>query len=92
MKGKRYTNNPIIGILEAHEVRTKVAHLVREYGELEQRFYCWKSKFGGMKVSQAKRLRELEQTNAHLKKTEPPRIFQRVVNLTQAAMADSCRC
>lgn len=68
MKGNRYTEEQIIGFLKAHESGMKVADLVREHGFSEQSFYRWKSKFGGMEVSEAKRLRELEAENGRLKK------------------------
>ena len=68
MKGKRYTEEQIIGILKAHEAGAKVADLVREHGISEQSFYRWMSKYGDMEVSEAKRLRELEAENARLKK------------------------
>ena len=68
MKGKRYSEEQIIGILKEHEAGVKVADLVRQHGISEQSFYRWKSKFGGMVVSEAKRLRELESENARLKK------------------------
>jgi len=68
MKGKRYTEEQIIGILKAHEAGAKVGDLVRKHGISEQSFYRWKSKYGGMEVNEAKRLRELEQENTRLKK------------------------
>jgi putative transposase len=68
MKGKRYSEEQIIGILKEHEAGAKVVDLVRQHGISEQSFYRWKSKFGGMEVSEAKRLRELESENARLKK------------------------
>lgn len=68
MKGKRYSEEQIIDILKAHEAGAKVADLVRKHGISEQSFYRWKSKFGGMEVSEAKRLRVLEAENAKLKK------------------------
>lgn len=68
MKQKRYTEEQIIGFLKAHEAGAKVFDLVREHGFSEQSFYRWKSKFGGMEVSEARRLRELEAENARLKK------------------------
>ena len=55
MKGKRYTNEQIIGFLKAHESGVKIGDLVRQHGFSEQSFYRWKSKFGGMEVSDAKR-------------------------------------
>lgn len=68
MKRKRYTEEQIIGFLKAHEQGTKLPDLVRKHGFSEQSFYRWKAKFGGMEVSDAKRLRELEAENARLKK------------------------
>jgi putative transposase len=68
MKRKQYSTEQIIGFLKAHEAGTKVAELVRKHGFSEQSFYRWKSKYGGMDVSDAKRLKELEHENARLKK------------------------
>ena len=68
MKRKRYTDEQIIGFLKAHEAGPKLADLVRKHGFSEQSFYRWRSKFGGMEVSDAKRLKELEAENARLKK------------------------
>ena len=68
MKRKRYTEEQIIGILKEHEAGVTVQDLVRQHGMSEQSFYRWKSKYGGMEVSEAKRLRELEAENAKLKK------------------------
>ena len=68
MKGKRYTEEQIIGFLKAHEAGARIGDLVREHGFSEQSFYRWKSKYGGMEVNEAKRLKELEDENARLKK------------------------
>ena len=68
MKRKRYTDEQIIGILKEHETGAKVPDLSRRHGVSEQSIYRWKSKFGGMEVSEAKRLRELEAENSKLKK------------------------
>lgn len=68
MKRKRYTEEQIIGILKEREAGATVPDLVRRHGMSEQSFYRWKSKYGGMEVSEAKRLRELETENARLKK------------------------
>ena len=68
MKSKRYTEEQIIGFLKARESGAKVTDLVCQHGFSEQSFYRWKSKFGGMEVSEAKRLRDLESENARLKK------------------------
>ena len=71
MKHKRYTEEQIIGFLKAHEQGAKLPDLIREYGFSEQSFYRWKSKYGGMEVSEAKRLRDLEAENARLKNYWP---------------------
>ena len=68
MKRKRYTEEKIISILKEHEAGASVPDMVRRYGIAENTIYRWKSKFGGMEVSEAKRLRELEQENAKLKR------------------------
>ena len=68
MKRKRYTEEQIISILKAHEAGTSVAELSRKHGIVENTIYRWKSKYGDMEVSEAKRLRELEQENAKLKR------------------------
>ena len=68
MKRKRFTEEQIIKALKQHESGVKVAEICRELGIVEQTFYRWKSKFGGMDVSEAKRLKALEEENAKLKK------------------------
>lgn len=68
MKRKRYTEEQIIAILKEHEAGASVPQLARRHGVSENTIFRWKSKFGGMEVSEAKRLRELEQENARLKK------------------------
>ena len=68
MKRKRFTEEQIIKALKQHESGVKVADICRELGIVEQTFYRWKSKFGGMDVSEAKRLKALEDENAKLKK------------------------
>lgn len=68
MKRKRYTEEQIISILKQHEAGRSMVDLAREFGIAENTLYRWKSKFGGMEVSEAKRLRELESENARLKR------------------------
>jgi putative transposase len=68
MKGKRYTEEQIIGILKEHEAGMPAQDVIRKHGIANGTFYRWKSKYGGMEVSEAKRLRELEAENARLKK------------------------
>jgi len=67
MKRKRYSEEQIIGVLKQHEAGTPVKDLVRQAGVSEQTFYRWKSKYGGLEVSEAKRLRQLEDENRKLK-------------------------
>ena len=68
MKRKRFTEEQIIGILTEHEAGAKYADLCRKHGMSEGTFYNWKTKYGGMTVSDAKRLKALEDENARLKK------------------------
>ena len=68
MKRNRFTDEQIIGILKEHEAGTPVSELCRKHGVSDASIYKWKAKFGGMDVSEAKRLRALEEENAKLKK------------------------
>ena len=68
MKKKRFTEEQIIGILREQESGAKVADLARKYAVSEATLYNWKAKFGGMDVSEAKRLKAFEEENARLKK------------------------
>jgi putative transposase len=68
MKKKRFTEEQIIGILREQEAGAKVSDLARRYAVSEATLYNWKAKFGGMDVSEAKRLKALEEENAKLKK------------------------
>ena len=68
MKRKRFREEQIIGVLREHELGAKTADLCRKHGISEATFYNWKSKFGGMDVSEARRLKQLEGENARLKK------------------------
>ena len=65
---KRYTDEQIIGFLREAEAGIPVKELCRKHGFSDAAFYLWRNKFGGMSVSEAKRLRELETENARLKK------------------------
>ena len=82
MKRTRFMDEQIIGILSEHEASAKCADLCRKDGMKEGTFYNWKDKFGGMKVSQAKRLKALENENANLKKL----LAEQILDL--AAMKD----
>ena len=68
MKRKRFSEEQIIGVLKEHDSGVKTADLCRKHGISEATFYNWKSKYGGLEVSEAKRLRVLESENAKLKK------------------------
>ena len=65
---KRFTEEQIIGFLREAEAGLPVKELCRRHGFSEASYYLWKSKFGGMSVSDAKRLKELETDNTRLKK------------------------
>ena len=67
MKKSRFTESQIISILKEAEGGAKVADLSREHGVSAQTIYNWRSKYGGLEVSEAKRLRELEEENRQLK-------------------------
>nr|WP_121991101.1 MULTISPECIES: IS3 family transposase [Brucella/Ochrobactrum group] len=68
MKKQRFTEERIIAVLKEQEAGMKVADLCRKYGISDATFYNWKAKYGGMEVSEAKRLKALEEENAKLKK------------------------
>src|SRR5690242_21145738 len=67
MKKGRFTPEQIIGVLKQHEAGRKVQELAREIGVSEATIYTWKSKYGGMDVSEAQRLKSLEDENRRLK-------------------------
>ena len=68
MKRSRFSEEQIIGILKDHEAGVSVADLCRKHGVSDASNYKWKAKFGGMDVSEAKRLKALEDENAKLKR------------------------
>ena len=67
MKRKKFSEEQIIAILKESEAGAKNLDLCRKHGITEQTFYRWRSKYGGMQVSEAKRLKELEAENRKLK-------------------------
>jgi putative transposase len=68
MKRKRFSEEQIIGVLREHEAGAKTADLARKHEVSEATIYNWKAKYGGLEVSEAKRLKALEEENARLKK------------------------
>ena len=67
MKKTRHSEEQIIGVLKQMDAGRKVSELARELGVSEATLYTWKSKYGGMEVSEARRLKELEEENRRLK-------------------------
>jgi putative transposase len=68
MKRSRFTEEQIIAILKEQEAGAKTAEVCRRHGISDATFYNWKAKYGGLEVSQARRLKALEDENARLKK------------------------
>ena len=68
MKRKRFNEEQIIAVLKEHEAGARVPDLARRHGVSEHSIYRWKSKYGGLEISEAKRLRELAVENAKLKR------------------------
>ncbi len=68
MKRNRFTDDQIIGILKEHEAGMPISELCRKHGVSDASIYKWKAKFGGMDISEAKRLKTLEDENTKLKR------------------------
>jgi len=67
MRGKRFTEEQIIRVLKEGEAGAKPGELCRRHGITEQTYYRWRRKYGGLEVSEAKRLKALEEENRRLK-------------------------
>lgn len=67
MKSKRFSEEQIIGILKQAQAGMKIVDLCRQHGISDATFYNWRSKYGGMEISEAKRLKTLEKENKQLK-------------------------
>lgn len=68
MKRSRFSDEQIIGILKEHQAGLSAIELCRKYGVSDATFYKWRSKYGGLEVAEAKRLKALEDENAKLKR------------------------
>jgi len=68
MRASRFSEEQIIGILREHEAGAKTPELYRRHGISDATFYKWKAKYGGLEVSEARRLKALEDENRRLKK------------------------
>lgn len=68
MKRSRFSETQIIGILKEADAGMKVMEICRKYGISDATYYNWKSKYGGLQISEVRRLRELEAENAKLKR------------------------
>ena len=68
MKRSRFTQEQIIGVLKEHQAGATAPDLCRKHGISEATFYAWRSKYGGMEVSDARKLKGLEEENARLKR------------------------
>ena len=68
MKRSRFTEDQIIGVLKEHQAGIPTAELCRRHGISDATFYNWRSRYGGMEVSDARRLKSLEDENRRLKK------------------------
>jgi len=79
MKRSRFTEEQIILILKEHEAGMATADLCRKHGISQATFYNWKAKFGGMDVSEAKRLKALEDENGKLKRLLADAMLDNVV-------------
>ena len=79
MKRSRFTEEQIIGILREQEAGIPVADLCRKHGLSSPTFYKWKAKYGGMDVSEARRLKALEDENAKLKRMLADSMLDRAI-------------
>ena len=68
MKRSRISDEQIIGILKEHQAGLSALEMCRKYGISDATFYTWRKKYGGMEVSEARRLKSLEEENAKLKR------------------------
>ena len=79
MKRTRFSEEQIIGVLKEAEAGAKTGELARRHGVSEATIYNWKAKYGGLEVSEAKRMRSLEDENAKLKRLLADTMLDNVV-------------
>ena len=79
MKRLRFSEEQIIGVLKEAEAGAKTGELARRHGVSEATIYNWKAKYGGLEVSEARRLRTLEEENSRLKKLLAEAMLDNVV-------------
>ena len=87
MKRKQSTEEQIITILKEAEAGAKVGDLIRRHGIAEGTYYRWKAKYGGMDVSDAKRLKQMEEENRRLKRL----VAETAVGFTNGGRWTSCQ-
>jgi putative transposase len=92
MKRSRFTEEQIIGMLKEHETGTKTAEVCRKHGISEATFYTYKAKYGGLEVSDARRLKALEEENAKLKKLLAEQMLDNAVLKDLASKNGNARC
>lgn len=86
MKKSRYSETQIVKILKEVEGGRQVKEMCREYGIADQVYYNWKAKYGGMEVSDVKRLKELEYENRRLKQ-----MYAELSQISKTSLKKSCK-
>ena len=92
MKRSRFSEEQIIAVLKEQEAGMPTADVCRRHGISSATFYKWKSKYGGLEVSDARRLRQLEQENARLKKLLADSMLDNAMLKEISAKNSSARC